>query len=151
MELSQAQTPSISSPQGNTLDDFSEEEEEVSEARYRQSHRSRQPAVETPRESENDCLSSKIARDRPEKISHKEKKATESDAQKSTHFVHNVATINTCLADRIGPSAKPKAPKQALGLSYNPSDSDATTEQLSVSPFFTKRPGLGTLRAPGRR
>ena len=94
---------------GQYSDDFSEEEEEeVSEARYRQSHRSRQSAEQTSGESDTACLSSKIALDRREKISNKEKKAAEVDAQKSTLLTHNIATINTCLADRIGPPAKPR-------------------------------------------
>ena len=75
------------------------------------------------------------------KISNKEKKTAESDAPRSTLFIHNIATINTVLAGRIGPPAKTKVPKKAVGLSYNPtSDSDEATEQLPVSPFFTRRP-----------
>ena len=43
-------------------------------------------------------------------------------------------------SDRLGPPIKAKVSRKAVGLSYNPSsDSEETTEQLPVSPFFTKR------------
>ena len=84
-------------------------------------------------------MSDKIAKDRSERIENKERKRAESDAPKSTLFVHNVATILTTLADKLGLPVKATEPKKVIGLSYNPaSDSDGST-QLPVSPFLTQR------------
>ena len=113
------------------------EEEKISVARFRQSHRSRTTSKSTPA-----SLSDRIAQDRQARIAQKEKKKAESDAPRYTIFIHNIATITTTLADRIGPPVvKAKTSKKAVGLSYDPtSDSDEAASQLPVSPFFTMIP-----------